>query len=98
MTDSAAITADRREAIRALVKYLTRRAKDPERIGVRVLMLEYALRRRCGFPEKANSFARYQKLSPARVSEALTLIDAVLDDLETRNFTQNEIEPHRLAS
>jgi len=84
--------------MRELVAWLKRRAKNAKRIGQRVLLVDYAMRRRSGFPESANTFAREQNLSSAYVSEALMEIDKELDEIELRIFTRDETDRDRLAS
>lgn len=98
MSDLAAIKAERADALRKLVDFLIRRTSDPEMMGVRVLLVDYAMRRRTGFPEYVNNFAECHNLDPTSVCRALKQIDAELEKLLMSVNPQEETVSSSVAS
>jgi hypothetical protein len=70
----------RHETIRATVQWLARAAKSPRRVGLRVLLLDFALRDPEA-REKQKEFAARVGLSEARISAGITGLLASLDEL-----------------
>ena len=75
--------------MRALVRYLVRNATQPERVGLRLLLLDYYFQDR-EVREKQQDFAIRLGLDPARVSAGLRELRDVLENLET---ARSEAEP-----
>jgi hypothetical protein len=67
---SPEVQAIREQTVREVIRYLTKDARDLERIGRRVLLWEYQLRRKES-EEKVISLAQRLGVSQPRVSKAL---------------------------
>jgi hypothetical protein len=80
---------------RALVRYLVRNATQPERVGLRVLLLAYHFQEPEG-REKQQEFAARLGLDPARVSAGLRELRDVLNNLETASFQAGSEDPGKL--
>src|SRR5262245_20653255 len=74
MTDADAI---RRETIRRVLSWLTRHAVDPERIGMRVIFLDYVIRRTFGRVETPKDLARRLNLKLTSVYEAIYEVESL---------------------
>jgi hypothetical protein len=68
----------RSETIDRLVALLTKNAREPERIGQRVLVMEFILSREKGFPVMKD-LAQRMGVSPARASQAVA---AMYEEIE----------------
>jgi len=71
----------KRRLLKELTGLLTNRARDPERIGQRVVILRHVLLRHDGAAEKGQDLARRLKVSESRVSQAVADMQKAIDEL-----------------
>jgi hypothetical protein len=74
------------DAIDSVIADLTGHAQDPEKIGRRVLVLQFVLAKEKGFP-KLKDLAERLGVSPARASAWVSEYVEVLEDARTVNRT-----------
>lgn len=79
---SAEVQAGRLQTIKYVVRYLTKDAKDPERIGRRVLVWQYQLHRNES-SEKVKSLAARLGVSQPRASRAIADAEASLFSIKS---------------